>query len=145
MGVPWVIKDAPRDTKVKADVLIDDCGAFQRDCIVKEYHKSIDAFLTSQPNYMSEAETIFKRIKAAEHLEVDLEFTADDQIREAGGGAFVISSTHQWVRLDQETAMDMNEILIHEMAHVICHAYHDDRGHDGEFEDVYIELKEKYL
>ena len=74
-----------------------------------------------------------------------LDFKKTDQIRKAGGGTLQTSGDEMVITLDQETAMDMNEILIHEMAHAICYVRYSDRGHDGKFGTVLKTLKEKYL
>ena len=146
LNVPWIIKDDADSSKPTADVLIDDCGAFRRDCLVDEYFKSIDDFLKAQPDYKAQTTKIFNQIKEDYKLTLEpLEFVKNEAIRKAGGGSFATSSTRQWVMIDEEAAFNMIDILLHEMAHAICYDTNQDRGHDGEFGKVHRELKEKYL
>lgn len=143
LGVKCIIKDYPLNRKPKADVLIDDCDAFKRDCEVKEYYKSIDDFILAQPDWMGDTERLFNLIKKDYNLSnTSLSFHKNAVIRAAGGGSY--SPMGNKIILDQERAMNLSQILIHELAHTICFLESSDIGHEGKFEDILIKLKEEY-
>ena len=143
LNVEYISKE--ESGKPRADVLIDDSESFKLDCDVKEYYKNIDEFIVAQPNWMADAEELFNKIKEDHNLVVHLDFRKTKNIRKAGGGALAICGDAMVVTLDQDTAMNMNKILLHEMAHAICHVRYNDRGHDEWFGPLLNTLEEKYL